>query len=173
MATIALNGTPTSTFGDLPEAGADAPDAVLAGRDLSDVRISDYSGRRTVLNIFPSLDTPVCAASVRRFNQAAAARQDATVLCISADLPFAMDRFCEVEGLTEVVPLSAFRSPGFGRDYGVLITDGPMAGLLARAVVVVSPDGIVQYSQMVGDVTEEPDYDAALEALDRIGRVER
>jgi len=165
MAKVTFKGSPVTTVGDLPAAGAAAPSFTLAGRDLSDVTLAGFAGKTVVLNIFPSIDTPVCAASVRRFNAEAAALGDTVVLCVSADLPFAHGRFCSVEGLDKVVPLSVFRAPEFGRDYGVAISEGPLRGLLARAVVIVDETGIVKYSRLVAEITEEPDYEAALRAL--------
>jgi thioredoxin-dependent peroxiredoxin len=165
MATVTFKGGAVSTCGQLPEPGDNAPDCTLVKTDLSELTFSELKGRRVVLNIFPSLDTPVCAASVRRFNTAAAGLDNTTVLCISMDLPFAQARYCGAEGLNDVVPLSAFRNSAFGNQYGVRITDGPLAGLFARAVVVVGADGNVVYSQLAPEITEEPDYDAALSAL--------
>ena len=165
MATVTFKGDPVSTCGQIPETGSDAPDCTLVKADLSELSLSELKGQKVVLNIFPSIDTPVCAASVRRFNEAAAGKENTTVLCISVDLPFAQARFCGAEGLDEVVTLSAFRSTDFGEKYGVTITDSPLAGLLARAVVVVGADGAVLYSQLVPEIAEEPDYAAALAAL--------
>jgi len=164
MATVTLKGTPVKTSGELPAVGSKAPDFVLAGADLSDVKLSDYAGKPVVLNIFPSIDTPVCAASVRRFNQEAAVG-DAVVLCVSLDLPFAQGRFCAAEGLENVKTVSAFRSHTFGADYGVWLTDSALAGLFARAVVVVGRDGKVTYSELVPEIAQEPDYAAALAAV--------
>jgi thiol peroxidase len=165
MATITLKGNPVHTSGTLPAVGTEAPFFCLVKTDLSEAGPADFAGRRMVLNIFPSLDTAVCAASVRRFNQEAAALDNTVVLCISADLPFAHNRFCELEGLNDVIALSVFRSPEFGRDYGVTLTDGPLKGLLSRAVVVVDADGRVAYSEQVPEIVQEPDYAAALKAL--------
>jgi thiol peroxidase len=165
MAQVTFKGDAVNTCGQLPGRGEDAPDCTLVKADLSEFTFSELKGQRVVLNIFPSIDTPVCAASVRRFNQAAASLRDTTVLCISVDLPFAHTRFCAAEGLDKVVPLSAFRCAAFGEKYGVTIADGPLAGLLARAVLVVGEDGNVIYSQLVPEIAEEPDYDAALAAL--------
>ena len=165
MATVTFKGAPVSTCGQVPEAGNDAPDCTLVKSDLAELTFSELKGQKVVINIFPSIDTPVCAASVRRFNEAAASLDNTTVLCISVDLPFAQARFCGAEGLDRVVTLSAFRCGDFGEKYGVAITDSPLAGLLARAVVVVGEDGCVIYSQLVPEITEEPDYDAALAAL--------
>lgn len=165
MATITLRGTPTETVGNLPANGSPAPAFTLTGTDLKAVRSQDFSGKTMVLNIFPSIDTAVCAASVRRFNSEAAKHQNAVVLCVSADLPFAHKRFCELEGLERVVPLSVFRSPEFGRDYGVTIKDGPLAGLLARAVVVIEPKGQVAYSELVAEIGSDPNFAAALQVV--------
>lgn len=165
MAHTVFHGEPVDLAGDLPLPGVMAPPFLLAGSDLSDVRLRDFAGRKVVLNIFPSIDTPVCAMSVRRFNKAASEVADTVVLCVSADLPFAHQRFCETEGLKDVIPLSVFRSPGFGRSYGVTMMSGPLAGLLARAIVIVDPGGRVAYTELVGDISREPDYGAALRAL--------
>ncbi len=165
MAQVAFKGNPVKTAGDLPAVGAKAPAFSLTGKDLSDKTLAEYAGKTVVLNIFPSLDTPVCAASVRRFNAEANALGSTAVLCISADLPFAMGRFCTVEGLEKVVPLSVFRSPAFGKDYGVEITEGPLRGLLSRAIVIVDGTGKVTYTEHVAEITKEPDYEAALRAL--------
>lgn len=165
MATTAFKGNPVHTIGELPAVGSTAPDFDLVGADLSDIKLSDFSGRRVVLNIFPSLDTDTCARSVRRFNELAAGLDNTTVLCISKDLPFAAGRFCTAEGITNVVTASAFRTDRFSEDYGVRLVDGPLAGLFARSVVVVDESGTVTYTQLVPEIGEEPDYDAALAAL--------
>jgi thiol peroxidase len=165
MAMFKLKGNPFNTVGDLPEVGADAPDCTLVGADLSPVVLGGYKGQRVVLNIFPSLDTEVCAASVRRFNEAAANLANTKVVCVSMDLPFAAGRFCSAEGIENVVTASDFRDGAFGKAYGVRIADGPLAGLLARAVVVVGKDGKVLHSQLNPETTEEPDYAAALAVL--------
>jgi thiol peroxidase len=164
MATITFKGSPVETIGALPAVNTKAPDFSLAKTDLSDVSMNDFTGKQLILNIFPSIDTPVCAASARRFNEEAGKLDNTLVLCISADLPFAHNRFCELEGLKDVIPLSVFRSPGFGKDYGVTITTGPLAGLMSRAVVILDKSGTVTYTQQVPDIAEEPDYDAVLEA---------
>jgi thiol peroxidase len=163
MATTALKGTPIKTVGELPEVGSPAPDFTLTGPDLGDISSADLPGR-LVLNIFPSVDTGVCAASVRRFNQLAAGLDDTTVLCVSQDLPFAQKRFCGAEGLDNVRVGSTFRSD-FGDRLGVTQVDGPMKGLLARAVVVIDADGTVSHTELVPDISQEPDYDAAVAAL--------
>lgn len=164
MAKITLGGSECHTCGKLPAIGAPAPGFTLVKTDLSPLSLEDLKGKKVVLNIFPSLDTDVCAASVRRFNQEASIRPGVTVVCVSRDLPFAMARFCTVNGLENVVPASAFRSD-FGEEYGVTITDGPLAGLLARAVVVLDEKGNVVYTQLVNEITDEPDYASALAAL--------
>lgn len=165
MATITLKGNPVTTVGELPAPGANAPSFTLVNKDLSETSLADFAGKRVVLNIFPSLDTPVCAASVRRFNLEASSIPDTVVLCISADLPFAHKRFCEVEGIENVVSLSVFRSPEFGSDYGVTLADGPLKGILARAVVIIGDDGKVIHAEQVPEITQEPDYEAALKAM--------
>lgn len=158
----ALGGSPASTIGDLPVVGAPAPAFELTGSDLRTVTRPE--GRRTVLNIFPSVDTGVCAASVRRFNELAAGLADTTVVCVSADLPFALARFCGAEGIEHVVVASTFRS-SFGQDYGVTLVDSAFRGLLARAVVVLDEGGTVLHTQVVADISSEPDYDAVLAVL--------
>lgn len=165
MAQFNLKGNPFHTVGDLPAKGKPAPDFTLVKTDLSTTGLRDYAGKRVVLNIFPSLDTDVCAASVRRFNQEAGTLKDAVVLCVSMDLPFAHKRFCVAEGLDNVVSASDFRDGNFGKAYGVRIADGPLAGLLARSVVIVGTDGKVVYTQLVPETAEEPDYAKALAAL--------
>ena len=163
MATTHMKSTPIQTVGDLPEVGAPAPDFTLTGADLSPVTLQELRGRRVILNVFPSLDTGVCAASVREFNSRATDLEDTTVLAVSADLPFAAARFCSAEGIENVRSGSVFRS-SFGDDYGVTMVDGPLEGLLARAVVVVDAEGVVRHAQLVPEITEEPDYEAALAA---------
>lgn len=165
MTQITLQGNPISTVGHLPALKTKAPAFTLTGTDLADVTLQDYAGKTVVLNIFPSIDTPVCAASVRRFNKEAGEMAGTVVLCVSADLPFAHQRFCEGEGLDNVIPLSCFRSPDFGRDYGVTITSLPLAGLLSRAIVVIDPAGDIIYTQQVPEITQEPDYQSALASL--------
>ena len=163
MTNIALKGNPVETYGELPQIGAKAPELVLRGTDLSEVKLSAYAGKTVVLNIFPSIDTDVCAMSVRKFN--ADASDKAVVLCISADLPFAHARFCGAEGLDNVVSASTIGNDSFGKEYGVEMTSGPLAGMMSRAVVVVDADGAVKYTEQVPEITQEPDYDAALAAL--------
>lgn len=165
MAQITFKGTPVNTRGDLPKVGSPAPDFTLTKIDLSDVALADFKGKRVVLNIFPSIDTPVCATSVRRFNQEASKLDNCAVLCVSRDLPFAHARFCGAEGLNEVVSASDFRTGSFGEGYGVVIAEGPLQGLLSRAVVIVDEKGTVVYTQQVPEIAEEPDYAAALKAL--------
>lgn len=164
MAQVTLGGNPVNTVGELPAVGSPAPGFTLAGADLSDVTAESLAGKKVVLNIFPSVDTPTCASSVRAFNEKAAGRDDAVVVCVSEDLPFAMSRFCGAEGLSNVLTGSAFRSD-FGDDFGVTLADGKLAGLLARAVVVLDESGTVVYTELVGEIADEPDYDAALAAL--------
>jgi thiol peroxidase len=165
MAETALRGNTIHTAGDLPAVGTAAPSFTLTTTSLGDLTADDLSGKKVVLNIFPSIDTPTCAASVRTFNQLAGGRDGTTVVCVSADLPFAQSRFCGAEGIENVTAASAFRSD-FGTAYGVSMIDGPLAGLLARAVVVLDEHGIVTYTQLVPEIADEPDYDAALAALD-------
>ncbi|PIE62655.1 MAG: lipid hydroperoxide peroxidase [Desulfobacter postgatei] len=165
MGSITLGGNPVTLAGDFPQTGEKAKDFTLVGQDLSDIKLSDFAGKQVVLNIFPSLDTPVCATAIRKFNETAGTRQNTVVLCISEDLPFAQKRFCAAEGIENVVTASAFRNPQFSLDYGVFIQDGPLAGLTARAVVVLNASGEVIYTQLVPEIKEEPDYDAALAAL--------
>ncbi len=162
MAAITLGGKPVNTIGDLPAVGAKAPDFTLTDADLGTVSSEQFRGKPLLLNIFPSVDTPVCAASVRTFSEQAAAA-GLTVVCVSKDLPFALKRFCVAEDIANVTAASAFRD-GFGDDYGITITDGPMAGLLGRAVVVVGADGTVVYTELVPEIASEPDYEAALAA---------
>jgi thiol peroxidase len=164
MATTAFKQNPVRTTGELPSAGVSAPAFELVGTDLSAVTRETFAGRRVVLNIFPSVDTGVCAASVRRFNEIAAGLENTTVVCVSKDLPFALGRFCGAEGIENVVAASAFRS-SFGEDFGLTQSEGPLQGLLARAVVVIDADGTVLHSQLVPEITTEPDYDAAVAAL--------
>ena len=165
MATITLKGNAIETIGSLPAKASAAPAFTLVKTDLSEATLADYQGKRVVLNIFPSIDTPVCAASVRQFNKTAGELTNTVVLCISADLPFAHSRFCETDGLKNVESLSVFRSPAFGKDYGVTITTGPIAGLLSRAIVIIDTDSKVLYTEQVPEITQEPDYSAALAAL--------
>ena len=165
MKTIKFKGLNCGLRGEFPNVGNQAPEFKLVGKDLTDIALSDLKGKRIVLNIFPSLDTDVCAMTVRRFNQETAKFDNAIVMCVSNDLPFAATRFCVAEGLNNVVTASAFRSQTFATDYGVDIVDGPLAGLLARAVVVIDETGRVIYAQLVDEITSEPDYEAVLEIL--------
>jgi thiol peroxidase len=161
MATITLQGNPIETSGELPAVGSAAPAFTLTKTDLSDVTLQDFAGKTVILNIYPSVDTGVCAASTRKFNELANGKTDVAVLCVSADLPFAHSRFCGAEGLDNVVSLSTFRSPDFGSNYGVTISTGVLAGLMSRAIVVIK-DGMVTYTEQVPEIAQEPDYDAAL-----------
>lgn len=163
MATVTLKGNPFNTVGELPAVGSQAPAFTLTADDLSYLNLSDLSGR-VVLNIFPSVDTPTCATSVREFNSKAAALNNTTVVCVSKDLPFALSRFCGAEGIENVVTASAFRS-SFGEDYGLTITEGPLAGLCSRVVVVIGEDGNVLYTEQVAEIADEPDYEKALAVL--------
>lgn len=165
MAKITFHEKPINTHGDLPRVGSQAPDFSLVKSDLSDAKLSDYKGKRVILNIFPSIDTGVCATSVRRFNKEASELKNAVVLCISRDLPFAQGRFCGAEGLSNVVTLSEFRNELFSQSYGVQIVDGPLAGLMSRAVVVVDENGKVVHAEQVPEIVQEPDYEAALKAI--------
>ena len=165
MATTALKGNVVNTNSDLPAVGSKAPAFSLTAGDLSAATLETFAGKKKVLNIVPSLDTPVCAASARHFNQDVAAMDNTVVLVISADLPFAQGRFCSTEGLEDVVPLSLMNSRNFAEDYGVLLVDGPLAGICARAVVIVDETDTVIYSQLVPEITEEPDYAAVMAAV--------
>lgn len=165
MAKITFKGTPVTTIGDLPKTGTTAPDFTLVKTDLGTVSRKDFAGKTVVLNIFPSIDTSVCATSVRTFNQKAATMPNTVVLCVSKDLPFAHKRFCGAENIDKVQTLSAFRGPDFGRDYGVTINDGPLTGLFARAIVVIGRDGKVTYTQLVSDIGQEPNYDQVMSAV--------
>ena len=165
MATITLQGNAINTNGELPAVGSQAPDFSLVDGELNDVRLSNYAGKKKLLNIVPSLDTGVCAASTKQFNESAAGRDNAVMLVISADLPFAQGRFCTAESVDKVVPLSMMRSRNFAKDYGVLITDGPLAGITARAVVVLDENDKVVYTELVPEIAQETNYDAALAAL--------
>src|SRR6478735_12127164 len=164
MATTLLGDNPVQTVGELPAPGTHAPAYTLTGADLVDFTSASQAGSRVVLNIFPSIDTGVCAASVRRFNELAAGLEDTTVICVSADLPFALRRFCGAEGIDNVVATSTFRSH-FGEDYGVQLQTGAFRGLLARAVVVIDAEGTIAHTQVVPTIGQEPDYDAVIAAL--------
>jgi len=163
--TVTLRGSPVRVDGNLPAAGAQAPDFKLTSGTLADVSLKDFAGKRKVLNIVPSLDTPTCATSARKFNESAGDLTNTTVLVVSADLPFAAKRFCELEGLKNVAHLSTFRHPEFLKAWGVALADGPMAGLTARAVVVLDENDKVIHSEMVPEIAQEPNYAAALKSL--------
>ena len=163
--TVTLQGNPFKLTGAQPQAGAQAPDFKAAKADLSDVKLSDYKGKRVILNIFPSIDTGVCAQSVRRFNKLASELDNSVVLCISKDLPFASSRFCAAEGLNNVITLSLFRDDDMVKAYGLEIAEGPMRGLMARSVYVLDEKGKILYFELVPEITQEPDYEAALAAL--------
>lgn len=165
MATITLRGNEIHTSGDFPAVGSKAPDFVLVDGDLNDVTLATYKGKKKLLSIVPSLDTPVCALSTKKFNEHASGRDDAVFLMISADLPFAMKRFCAAEGADNVIPLAMMRSRSFAKDYGVLIEDGPLAGITARAIVVIDENDQIVHGELVPEIGNEPDYDAALAAL--------
>ncbi len=164
MAQITLQGNPINTIGELPEVGSAAPEFTLVGEDLSEVTLAQYAGKRLVLNVFPSIDTPVCQASTKEFNKRVADLENVDVLCVSRDLPFAYSRYCGAEGIKNLKCASSFRH-SFGDAYGVSITDGPLQGLLSRAVLVLDENGVVRYSEQVPEIAQEPDYDAALSAL--------
>ncbi|VDG77091.1 thiol peroxidase [Actinobaculum suis] len=164
MAKIQLEGVPVETAGDLPAVGTKAPAFTVVNADLEDVRLADFAGQRVVLNIFPSLDTGICATSVRTFNKLAEQFANTAVICVSMDLPFALGRFCGAEGIQNVVTASAFRSD-FGETYGVRMVDGALAGLLSRSVVIVDTDGTVIYTEQVPEIKTEPNYEAAAQAL--------
>lgn len=159
MATVTFKGSEVKTSGNLPAVGAQAPDFKLVGAGLNEISLADFKGKRVVLNIFPSIDTGVCAASVRNFNKLAAADDNVVVVCVSKDLPFAASRFCGAEGLDKVITASDFRYNNFATDYGVLMTDGPLAGLMARSVVAIDENGKVVYNQLVSEIIDEPSYE--------------
>ena len=165
MASIKLKGNTVRTFSELPEVGTQAPDFKLTGKDLSEVELKNFAGKNIILNIFPSLDTSVCATSVRKFNQRASDLKNTAVLCISHDLPFAHYRFCAAEGIANVTTASVFRSPNFGKDYGVEMVDGPLSGLLSRAIVVIGSNGKVLYTEQVPEIGQEPDYESAIRSI--------
>ena len=165
MATVTLKGTPCHTIGDLPKVGEKAPDFKLTDKDLNDVSLSTFQGKKKLLYVVPSLDTPVCAASTKKLDAAAADHPDTVILIVSADLPFAMGRFCSAENTANVVVLSMMRTKQFGKDYGVLLTDGPLAGVTARAVIVIDAQDKVVHTELVPEIAQEPDYDKALSAL--------
>lgn len=165
MATITLGGNPIKTSGELPKIGSKAPEFMLVKNDLSVASLEDFAGSKLVLNIFPSVDTGTCAASVRHFNESASKLENTKVLCISRDLPFAQKRFCGAEGLENVINLSDFKTGSFGKDYGLEILDGPLAGLSSRVVIVLDQNGTVQYAEQVPEIANEPNYEAALASL--------
>lgn len=165
MAKITLKGNPVNTVGSLPLIGSKAKDFSLVKTDLSTVSLADFSGSKLVLNIFPSIDTGTCATSVRKFNEKASTLTNTKVLCISRDLPFAMNRFCGAEGLENVINLSDFRDASFGNEYGLTITDGPLKGLHSRVVIVLDENGVIQHAEQVADIVDEPNYENALAAL--------
>ncbi|MDD2644685.1 MAG: thiol peroxidase [Bacteroides sp.] len=165
MMNTKFQGAPVQLVGNLLKEGMMAPDFELIKKDLSSLKLSSLKGKKVILNVFPSLDTGVCAASVRKFNELASKMTNTVVLSISKDLPFAQGRFCTTEGIDNVIPLSDFRNPEFGKEYGLLMKDGPLSGLLARAVLVVNEEGKVSYIELVPEITQEPNYDKALEAV--------
>jgi thioredoxin-dependent peroxiredoxin len=165
MASITLRGTPVQTNGELPAKGSKAPDFRLVNPDLKEVTLADFAGKKKILNIYPSVDTPVCATSTRKFNEKVGGLNDAVVICISADLPFAFKRFCAAEGLKNVQTLSTMRQHDFAKKYGVEMTSGPLSGLCARACVVLDQNDKVVHAELVKEIASEPDYDAALKAL--------
>lgn len=165
MAEITLQGNAIHTNGDLPSVGSEAPSFTLTNADLQDVTLADFKGKKKLLNIVPSLDTPVCAVSTQKFNEKAKGRDDVAVLIVSADLPFAQKRFVDGEHLDSVVPLAMMRDRNFAKDYGVLIQDGPLAGITARAIVVIDENDKVVHTEMVPEIGQEPDYEKALNAL--------
>ncbi len=165
MASVTLGGNPAHTNGDLPAVGSTAPAFSLVGSDLGEVRLADHAGKNVVISIFPSIDTPTCATSVRTFNEKAAALDNTVVLNVSADLPFAQGRFCGAEGIENVATASTFRDSEFAENYGVQLVDGPLQGLCARAIVVVGADGHVKYTELVPEIAQEPDYEAAIASL--------
>ncbi len=165
MAKITLKGNPCNTNGELPAIGTIAPDFALTAGDLQDVSLATYAGKKKLLNIVPSLDTEVCATSTRKFNETFAGREDAIALVISADLPFASGRFCSIEGIKNVIPLSMMRNKTFAESYGLLIKDGPLAGLCARSIIILDADNKVTYTELVPEIVQEPDYAAAKSAL--------
>ena len=165
MTTITLNGLPIHTIGTLPAVGTQAPDFTVTKTDLAEIRLKNYLGKKIILNIFPSLDTPTCATTMRHFNETANQFKDILILCISADLPFAQKRFCSTEHLENVQPVSVFRHPKFGEDYGVSIIDGPLTGLLSRAIVILDEKGRVLYTEQVREISAEPNYATILKIL--------
>ena len=165
MAEITLQGNKINTNGDVPKVGSAAPDFILVDSDLNDISLSNYDGKNIILNIIPSLDTPVCQKSTKIFNEKASSLSDVVVLAVSADLPFAMKRFCSAESIESVKPMSMMRSRNFAKDYGVLLVDGPLSGITARAVVVIDKDKKIIHSELVQEIANEPNYEAALNSL--------
>lgn len=165
MKQVTFQGNPVKVVGSIPMTGEQAKDFSLTASDLSDLTLSSLKGQNVIINIFPSIDTPVCAASVKRFNEEASKLENTTVLCVSADLPFAVGRFCEIEGIANVQHASTFRSEGFAETYGVAIPDGALRGLTTRAIVCVNKEGVVTHSELVSEITNEPNYEAAMKAL--------
>lgn len=160
-----VKGQETNIEGKIPSVGTNAPDFVGVKAGMTDTKLSEFKGKRVILNIFPSLDTPTCAVSVRFFNEAAAKLENTVVLCLSMDLPFAQERFCTTEGIENVIPLSLFRSEDFFNNYGLRIAEGPMRGLMARAVILIDENGKIKYTQLVENISDEPDYDSVLKLL--------
>ena len=165
MAVLTLQGNEINTNGELPKVGSNAPDFMLVNSEMEDVSLTNYQGKKKLLSIVPSLDTPVCATSTKKFDKLAKKKLDTVFITISADLPFAMSRFCKTESVSNVITLSMMRSRNFAKDYGVLITDGPLAGITARAIIVLNETNEVIYSELVSEIADEPDYDAALALL--------
>jgi thiol peroxidase len=165
MSKITLGGNPVNTIGNLPAIGTKAPDFNLVRDDLSDIRLTDLAGKKVVLNIFPSLETGICSASIRRFNTLAASTEGVVVVCISKDLPFSFKRFCTTEGIENLITASDFRDGSFGNNYGLTMTDGKFKGLLSRVVIVLDADHQIIYSEQVPEIGQEPDYDAAMASL--------
>lgn len=165
MAKITFKGSSVDTIGELPAKGSKAPSFTLVNDKLEEISLDQFIGKNIVLNIFPSLDTGVCAASVRKFNQEASKLSNTVILAVSADLPFAAGRFCTTEGIENVIPASVYRNPEFSKNYGVLMTDGPLKGLLARSVVVIDPKGNISYTELVPEITQEPNYQTAINSI--------
>jgi thiol peroxidase len=165
MAVITLNGSPLHTIGTLPAVGTAAPDFIVTKTDLSDIRLSNYRGKKIILNIFPSMDTPTCATAMHKFNDIASQFNQVLILCVSEDLPFAQQRFCGSQHLQNIQPVSVFRHPDFGQQYGVMIIDGPLTGILSRAVIIIDEKGKVIYTEQVPELSNEPNYEEMIKAL--------
>ena len=165
MTTVTFQGNPLKIGGELPSVGSQAPDFDLVKGDLSSLKLIDLAGKKVILNIFPSIDTPTCATATKKFNEKVSKHSDVVIVCVSVDLPFAQGRFCAAEGLDKIIPVSAFRNDDFGKDYGVVITDGPLAGLFSRAIVLIDESGQVVYTEHVSELGDEPNYDAVLGVL--------